>query len=86
MASGLAVIGADAGGVGENIRDQETGLHFKNGEVGSLIEKMEGLLAHRTLRKQLGTNARAYALTRSWDRIFKELVGHYLVHRQSKAA
>lgn len=86
MASGLAVIGADAGGVGENIRHEETGLHFKSGEVSSLTEKMEALLQHGAFRKQLGANARAYALTRSWDHIFEELVGHYLVQKSTKAA
>lgn len=77
MASGLAVIGADAGGVGENIRHLETGLHFKAGDVQDLYCRMEHLLQNEGLRQKLGETARAYTTTRSWDSIMESLCGIY---------
>ncbi|NMA06479.1 MAG: glycosyltransferase family 1 protein [Ruminococcaceae bacterium] len=77
MASGLAVLGADAGGVGENIRHGKTGLSFESGNADALYSDMVSLLLDENMRKALAAEGRAYALTRSWDSVFNELVEHY---------
>lgn len=77
MASGLAVIGADAGGVGENIEDEKTGLTFKSGDSEDLYCAMVRLLMDKDRREALASGARAYALTGTWDAILSELIEHY---------
>lgn len=77
MASGLAVLGADAGGVGENIRYGETGLTFESGNSEELYSAMLTLLEDREMRDALAAGGRNYALTRTWDSIFSELLEHY---------
>jgi glycosyltransferase involved in cell wall biosynthesis len=77
MASGLTVLGADAGGVGENIRHGRTGLSFESGNAKALYLAMVSLLMAEDRRATLAAGGRAYALTRTWDSIFSELVEHY---------
>lgn len=77
MASGLAVLGADAGGVGENIRHGKTGLSFESGNADALCADMVTLVLDENQRKALAAEGRAYALTKTWDSVFSELVEHY---------
>ncbi|MBF0614061.1 MAG: glycosyltransferase family 4 protein [Magnetococcales bacterium] len=70
MACGMAVIGrADAPGVREVIRHEETGL-LCPGDAAGMRAAVVRLLADHELRGRLGRNARAYALaTFSLDRV-----------------
>lgn len=77
MASGVAVLGADAGGVGENIKHGETGLTFESGSSDALYSTMLTLLQDREMRTALSAAGRNYALTRTWDSILGELIEHY---------
>jgi phosphatidylinositol alpha 1,6-mannosyltransferase len=77
MASGLAVLGSDAGGVGENIRHGRTGLSFESGNAEALCSAMATLLLDENHRKALAAGGRAYALTQTWDSILDELVEQY---------
>lgn len=77
MASGLPVIGADAGGVGEIIRHGVTGLKFEERNADQLTEYMAKLIENPDLRGQLRTNGREYSMNRSWDKIFNGLVDNY---------
>ncbi|NLL91710.1 MAG: glycosyltransferase family 1 protein [Ruminococcaceae bacterium] len=77
MASGLAVLGADAGGVGENIRHGKTGLSFESGNADALYSDMVSLLLDENKRKALASEGRVHALTRTWDSVFSELIEHY---------
>lgn len=77
MASGIPVIGADAGGVGEIIEHGITGLKFAERNVGQLTKYMAELIDNPDLRGRLGTNGREYSMMRSWDKICDGLVDHY---------
>jgi glycosyltransferase involved in cell wall biosynthesis len=58
MASGLAVIAADAGGIVEMIKNNENGLLYAPGSSHQLAEKIKLLLDDKELMKKLGNNAR----------------------------
>ncbi|MEI6101429.1 MAG: glycosyltransferase family 1 protein, partial [Eubacteriales bacterium] len=77
MASGLPVIGADAGGVGELIVNNSNGLSFKKKSEKELTDCMERLLLDKYLRETLAGNGRLFANNRSWDAIFEGLVHTY---------
>ena len=57
MACGLAVVGPNAGGTGEMIRDRVTGLTFSDGDCFSLAEKLTELASNPVLVAQLSSNA-----------------------------
>ena len=77
MASGLPVIGADAGGVGELIQKNKTGLKFREKDSQELAGCMERLLLDATLRQTLAGAGRTFANNRSWDKIFGGLMQTY---------
>lgn len=77
MASGLAVIGADAGGVGEIITHRVNGLKFAKRDVNALTECMSLLLENPSLAHTLRRNGREYSTLRSWDKIFEGLMDIY---------
>lgn len=70
MASGIPVIGADAGGVRNIIKHRVNGLKFKPKDSQQLIENRE----MRDRLKAAGTQSVA---NRSWDRVFNGLIGNY---------
>ena len=74
LASGLPVIGARAGGVQHLIEHGETGYLCESRQVDEFIGRTSALLQDKQLRIRLGQQARRYALTLSWDRIFEQLV------------
>ena len=73
MASGLPVIGADAGGVKEIISHKKNGLKFQARNAKELTECMEELLLNEDLRNFLKTNGLCFGQNRSWDKIIKGL-------------
>jgi glycosyltransferase involved in cell wall biosynthesis len=77
MASGLSVIGADAGGVGEIITHRVTGLKFAHRSQAELTEAMSELFINRELRNTLRKNGRSYGINRSWNKIFDGLLEIY---------
>ncbi len=77
MASGLPVIGANAGGVGDIIQHNTTGLKFKERDPEDLLGCMQELIRNDNMRELLKTNGREYSMTRSWDKIFDELITTY---------
>lgn len=77
MASGLPVIGANAGGVKEIIHHGETGLLCPPRHVPSFMNAIEQLINDSSLRTIMGTKARNYALTQSWESIFTGLLRQY---------
>jgi glycosyltransferase involved in cell wall biosynthesis len=60
MASGLAVIGSDVGGIKSLIQDNKNGLLVKPKDVAGLASAMLALLRDPARRKELGINAKAY--------------------------
>lgn len=77
MASGLAVIGADAGGVGEIILNGTNGIKFKQKNAQELADCMARMIESDHLRNQLGVLGREYAENHSWDVVFDRLVETY---------
>jgi glycosyltransferase involved in cell wall biosynthesis len=77
MASGLPVIGADAGGIGEIINQRYNGLKFKKRDSKELTACMMEIIENTTLRANLIIDGRNYALNRSWGKIFNGLMSIY---------
>ena len=61
MKLGKPVVGAESGGTAELVRDGETGLLFRVGDVDDLARKLESLYRDRTLLAKMGRNAREWA-------------------------
>lgn len=58
MASGLAVIAADAGGIREMIKNNIDGLLYTSGNSRQLADKINSVLDNKELTETLGENAR----------------------------
>jgi glycosyltransferase involved in cell wall biosynthesis len=61
MASGIPVIGAEAGGTKYLIRKNSTGLFFKNQNAEDLAEKIKRIKTNPSLASGLGNNGRKFA-------------------------
>lgn len=59
MRAGLPVVASAVGGVGESVRDGETGYLVPRGDVASLRDRIGRLLKDPALRRRLGINGRA---------------------------
>ncbi len=59
MRAGLPVVASSVGGIGESVRDGETGYLVPRGDVEILRERIGRLLTDATLRVRLGTSGRA---------------------------
>jgi glycosyltransferase involved in cell wall biosynthesis len=62
MACGTPVVGSDAGGIPEVVRDGVTGLLSRAGESLSLRDAILRLLNDSSLRSSLGANCREIAV------------------------
>jgi len=62
MASGLACVGSDTGGVNEMITEGETGLLFAPENSQDLINKIERFINHADVRRELGDAARKFIM------------------------
>ncbi|UCH26613.1 MAG: glycosyltransferase [Trueperaceae bacterium] len=91
MASGLAVVGAEAGGVPDIIRHGENGLLFRPGDVSDLIEKLSSLITDAPFRERLALQARMEMERLGWRAATETLLGYYQLagavqRRSSKSA
>ncbi|WP_294184657.1 glycosyltransferase family 1 protein [uncultured Clostridium sp.] len=77
MASGIPVIGADAGGVKNTIEHKINGLKFKARNANELTNSMIELIEDEDLRNTLSINARNTGLKRSWNKVFSRLMDTY---------
>ena len=72
MACGVPCVSLDCpNGPREIIKDGETGLLARNGDVADLSAKIEWLIVHETERIEMAQKARAYAATRKQSVIMK---------------
>ncbi len=78
MASEVPVAGVNSGGVTENIMDHHNGILCKPRNVKAYYQSLKKLIEDRAFRKELGKNARQYALKKDWENVFKKLVDDYL--------
>ena len=77
MASGLPVIGVNAGGVTDIISHMKNGWICEPRSVESFREAMISLIQNDYLRQQMASFARMNALKRSWENLFDVLVDSY---------
>ena len=70
MSMGKLVVGSDVGGLRELIRDGDTGLLFRAGDVADLEHVLRRALDDEPLRRLLGERARAHVVEhRDWRRV-----------------
>lgn len=77
MASGVPVVGADAGGIPFVIDEGRTGFLVPRGDADTLTDRLERLISDPQLRSRMGAAARADAEQHSWRAATESLVGHY---------
>ncbi|MET3209335.1 UNVERIFIED_CONTAM: glycosyltransferase involved in cell wall biosynthesis [Paenibacillus sp. PvR008] len=78
MASGTPVVGADEGGVKDNLIHGKTGLLCPAGDAASFAEAVHLLYKDRPLRDSMSVTGRAYSMEQTWDRIFERLLDSYM--------
>ncbi|MEE9555467.1 MAG: glycosyltransferase family 1 protein [candidate division Zixibacteria bacterium] len=83
-AAGLPSVGSTEGGIGEIIRDGETGYTVSPGDHTGFAEKMESLIKNDSLRNSMSTASIDLASRKSWEVInnglfenYKELIALY---------
>lgn len=77
MASGLAVVASDVGGVRELIQHGENGFIFAENDTVTLSEHVRTLVEDAYLRQRFATHGRESVLNRTWTHIMDELFVHY---------
>ncbi len=86
MASGLPVIGADAGGVRESIMPGITGVPVEPGDATGFGTAIRLLVQDRERREAMGQAARAFAQGRDWSRELDQLEVIYRRARETSSA
>ena len=77
LASGIPVIGANAGGIRESVRDGLTGALVPAGQAEAFCSEIVALASDRGQREAIGQAARAFAVGRDWSRELDELERTY---------
>nr|WP_260152612.1 glycosyltransferase family 1 protein [Hoyosella altamirensis] len=77
LASGIPVIGPDAGGPKDLIAHARTGFLLPVPHFEELLPDAVGAFAHPVARSQFGRAARRSVMRRTWPAICDELLGHY---------
>ncbi|MDR6549915.1 glycosyltransferase family 1 protein [Paenibacillus qinlingensis] len=77
MASGLPIVTANSGGVLEMVRHGENGVLCTPRHPQSFIQEICDLVTHEERMSSFRVEARQFALGRSWDAIFDQLIHDY---------
>lgn len=77
MASGLPVIGADAAGSKDLVRDGTTGRLCRPGDAADFAETTRRLIADVARRRQMGVAAVKRAQEFTWSAVLAQLVDHH---------
>ena len=77
MASGVPVVGANAGGIPEVIQDGWNGLMFAPEDQEEFSTQLERLVSDAELRERLGRQARSDMEACGWEESTKRLIGYY---------
>lgn len=75
-ACGTAVIASDSPGIRESVRHEETGFLVPHGDVDALARSISRIASDRSLVERLGTQARSFATTFTWERAASETALH----------
>ncbi len=76
-ACGLPVVGAAGSGVGEAVRDGETGLLVPQNDADALAEALVRLLTNADLRAQMGATGQAFARSQDWAHVAERVLALY---------
>lgn len=78
LAIGKPVIGANAGGIPELVKDKKSGLIYKYNDVDDLVKKMEDLFDTDKSVKEYGTNAKKQAQAEyGKNKYYEEIIDLY---------
>ena len=77
MACGTPVIASDVGGLGFLVQDGETGFTIPDDEPDTMCQRLSLLLGDDKLRARMGQRAAEVALSYSWEKIARNVVGVY---------
>lgn len=77
MAAQVPVVAPAVGGPRDLVHHGRTGLLYPPGDHIAMAASVRQLTSDPTLRRQMGTTARAIVSDRSWARIGDELLAHY---------
>lgn len=66
-ACGVPTVASDSPGLRDSVRDGETGILVPHGDVGALAGALKQLLQNDAEREAMGTAARVFAESFSWD-------------------
>lgn len=86
LASGVPVIGADAGGTQDNLREGITGRIIRAGDVAAFAEAIVELTEDESQRLAMHEAARAFAIGRDWARELDRLVEAYARLEDTRSA
>lgn len=75
-ACGTAVIASNSPGIRESVRHEETGFLVPHGDVDALAASIARVAGDRALVERLGTQARKFATTFTWERAASETAQH----------
>ena len=75
-ACGTPVVASNSPGIRESVRDGETGYLVRHGDVGAMRAAMQRLAADPVLVQRLGTQARRFAESFTWERAAIETERH----------
>lgn len=78
QACGTPVVGGDAGGIPDALRDGETGVLVPPGDPEALASRLAPLLADRSSRERYAAAALAHARTRTWDRVAQLVIDRFV--------
>jgi len=73
---GTPVVASNSPGIRESVRDGETGYLVAHGDVGAMASAMGRIAGDASLVAQLGTHARRFAETFTWERAANETATH----------
>jgi glycosyltransferase involved in cell wall biosynthesis len=77
MASGLSTVVVNKGGPPSLLEDGVSGLMARAKDPADLAVKVAGLIEDQQRRRRLGEEARALAMTRTWDAVNGALISAY---------
>ena len=70
------VVASNSPGIRESVRDGQTGFLVPHGDVGAMGSAMRRLAESRALVTDLGTKARTFAESFTWERAAKQTAAH----------
>ncbi len=77
MASGLALVSCNSGGVSDNLIDGYNGLACREKNADDFYAACEKMIIDELFRKKLSINARKFAITKDWNHTFDNLIKYY---------